>query len=127
MPPSDAGLSIDVAASSYGEEVRHSPAHDFDLVMLGMGPDGHVASLFPGRPEGDSQEHIAIAVLDAPKPPPERISLTFAAMDHTRRVWFVVSGADKADAAARAIEGDASLPAARVHGKDETLWHLADA
>ena len=125
MPASDAGLSIDDAAAAYGEEIRNSPGHDFDLVMLGMGPDGHIASLFPGRPEGDSQEHIAIAVLDSPKPPPERISLTFAALLHNERTWFVVSGEEKADAAARAIEGDQSIPAAHVRGKNETIWFLA--
>ncbi len=125
IPASDAGMDIDAAAASYGEEVRNSPGHDFDLVMLGMGPDGHVASLFPGRSEGPDADHIAIPVLDSPKPPPERISLTFEAINHTQRVWFVVSGPEKADAAARAIAGDASLPAAHVRGKLETIWFLA--
>ena len=124
MPPSDAGLSIDEAATAYGEELRNSPGHEFDLVMLGMGPDGHIASLFPGRTEGDSAD-IAIPVLDSPKPPPERLSLTFEAHNRAQRVWFVVSGQEKADAASRAIDGDQSLPAARVRGKAETLWHLA--
>ena len=124
MPASDAGMSIDDAAASYGRELRDSPGDDFDLVMLGMGPDGHVASLFPGRTEGDSPE-IAIPVLDSPKPPSERLSLTFEALNRAQRVWFVVSGSEKADAAARAIDGDQSLPAARVHGKTETIWHLA--
>lgn len=125
MPASDAGMSIDAAASAYGDELRASPGDTFDLVMLGMGPDGHVASLFPGRTEGESADHIAIPVLDSPKPPPERLTLTFEALCHAERVWFVVSGPEKADAAQRAIDGDLSLPAARVHGLRETVWHLA--
>lgn len=125
MPASDAGMSIEKAAAAYSEEMRASPGHDFDLVMLGVGPDGHIASLFPGRSEGDSPDHIAIPVLDSPKPPPERISLTFEALCRSARVWFVVSGPEKATAATRAIAGDQSLPAAHVHGMIETLWHLA--
>jgi len=125
MPAADSGLDIDAAAASYGDELRNSPGHDFDLVMLGMGPDGHVASLFPGRTEGEPPAHIAIPVLDSPKPPPERISLTFEALCRSSRVWFVVTGPEKADAAKRAIAGDQSLPAARVHGGQSTTWFLA--
>jgi len=124
MPASDAGMSLDEAAAWYGEELRESPAGDFDLVMLGMGPDGHIASLFPGRTDGDAAD-IAVPVRDSPKPPPERISLTFGALNRAQRIWFVVSGPEKADAASRAIDGDQSLPAARVQGKTETIWHLA--
>lgn len=125
MPASDSGISIDDAAAAYGEEIRNSPGHEFDLTMLGMGPDGHVASLFPGRSEGHSHDHIAIPVLGSPKPPPERISLTFDALNYSERVWFVVSGEEKAAPATRAIDGDPSLPAAHVHGRVETIWHLA--
>lgn len=133
MAPSDAGLSLDDAASAYGEEVRATGGGAFDLVMLGMGPDGHVASLFPGYPQVEVTDAIAVAVTDSPKPPPERISLTLEALNRSERVWFVVSGEEKADAATRAIAGDRALPAARVRPEGvpgserdyETIWFLA--
>ena len=71
--------------------------------MLGIGPDGHVASLFPGFPQLDVDDQIAVPVTGSPKPPPERISLTFAALNRTKAVWFLVSGDEKAPAVARAL------------------------
>lgn len=124
MPASDAGLSLDEAATAYAEELRTEGDGHFDLVFLGLGPDGHVASLFPGRPEVEA-DRIAVGVTDSPKPPPLRISLTLPALNRAERVWFVVSGEEKADAADRALGGDESLPAARVHGRSETLWFRA--
>ncbi len=102
----------------------------FDVVMLGVGPDGHVASLFPGSEQLDVDDAIAVAVTDSPKPPPERVSLTFAALNRTAEVWFVVSGAGKAEAVARALAtGDDApdvhdIPAVGVHGQDTTVWFL---
>ncbi len=64
--------------------------------MLGVGPDGHVASLFPGSPQLDATDAIAVGVTDSPKPPPERVTLTYEAMDRCRAVWFLVSGEEKA-------------------------------
>lgn len=129
MPASDAGQSLDEAAASYGAEVRASGAGAFDLVMLGMGPDGHIASLFPGRDEVEIEDEIAVAVRSSPKPPPERISLTLPPLCRSERIWFVVSGEEKADAAERAISGDQSLPAARAHASagphPTTTWFLA--
>ena len=93
--------------------------------MLGVGPDGHVASLFPGFPQLDSTE-IAVGVTDSPKPPPERISLTFPALNRARSVWFLVSGDGKAEAVARALGGADlhDVPAAGVTGHEETIWFL---
>ena len=82
--------------------------------MLGVGPDGHVASLFPGHPALDVDDQVAIAVHDSPKPPPERITLSFGAFERSRAVFFVVSGAEKADAVARAL-APAGSPGATVH------------
>lgn len=124
IPGSDSGLDLEQAAAAYAREVRESPTHSFDLVMLGMGPDGHVGSLFPGHPAAEIDD-IAVPVRDSPKPPPERVSLSLAALNHGERAWFVVAGADKAATARRALDGDRALPAAHVHGSAETLWFLA--
>ena len=101
-------------------------AASFDVVMLGVGPDGHVASLFPGHPQLDSDD-VAVAVTDSPKPPPERISLTFAALNRSRSVWLLVSGDGKAEAVAAALaaEGDVrTTPARGVRGQEDTVWFL---
>jgi 6-phosphogluconolactonase len=94
--------------------------------MLGMGPDGHVASLFPGHPALDVDDRIAVAVRDSPKPPPERISLSFSALNRSRSVWFLVTTEEKAEAADLAIRGADvhDVPAAGVRGRDETVWFL---
>jgi 6-phosphogluconolactonase len=129
MPAADAGVTLEDAARSYADELREHGSGEFDVVMLGLGPDGHVASLFPGRPEVDVDDLIAVPVSGSPKPPPERISLTVPALCRAAEVWFVVAeaheGGEKADAASRARAGDRSLPAAHVHGRRSTTWFLA--
>ena len=137
MPASDGGPGgpggpggIDEAARAYGDQLRHAGGDRFDVVMLGVGPDGHVASLFPRSTQLDVDDAVAVAVLGSPKPPPERISLTFGALNRAREVWFVASGAEKAEAVARATAtGDEAadlhaVPAAGVHGEERTLWFL---
>ncbi len=106
--------------------VRSEGSGAFDLVMLGMGPDGHVASLFPGHPQLDVTDRIAVPVTDSPKPPPERISLTFPALNRTHEVWFLVSGDGKADAVARALAPEGSVHATPARGitVEETTWFL---
>jgi 6-phosphogluconolactonase len=102
----------------------------FDVVLLGMGPDAHIASLFPGHPALDVTGTTAVAVHDSPKPPPDRISLTFEALESARQVWLVVAGAEKADAVRRALGGATDVhetPSAVVAGRDVTLWLLDTA
>ena len=108
----------------------------FDVVMLGVGPDGHVASLFPGRPELQERVRATLPVSDSPKPPPDRVSLTIPALNTARAVWLVVSGADKADAVRQSLaaasgdgrpDGADPLPAARVTGTQETVWWVDEA
>jgi 6-phosphogluconolactonase len=118
----DAG-SVAEAAEAYGGELRTHGGGGFEVVMLGVGPDGHVASLFPGQPTLDVDHEIAAPVTESPKPPPERVTLTLPTLNRTRATWLVVSGSEKADAVARALAGD-DLPAARVHGAEETVWFL---
>ncbi|MEP7089528.1 MAG: 6-phosphogluconolactonase [Nocardioidaceae bacterium] len=123
---------LERAAAAYGEEIRTQGNGMFDVLMLGVGPDGHVASLFPGFPQLDVDDAVAVPVTGSPKPPPERISLTFGALNHSRAVWFVVSGAGKADAVARALSTGPGrpdvheIPAVGVSGQHETLWFLDD-
>lgn len=130
MAPSDGGLTPEEAATAYETEVRrslHSRDDDlavFDVVLLGVGPDGHIASMFPGHPGLQARDAIAVAVHDSPKPPPTRISLTLTCLGRSREVWFLVAGADKATAVSRGVAGDdvERTPAAGVRGRDRTLW-----
>jgi 6-phosphogluconolactonase len=117
---------VEAGAAAYAAEIKAHGAGQFDIMMLGIGPDGHIASLFPGFPQLDATDAIAVGVTGSPKPPPERISLTFEALRHSRSVWFLVSGEGKADAVARALGGADlhEIPAAGVTGTDETIWFL---
>ena len=123
FPADDDGLTLDQAAADFAAHVRRV-APVFDLVLLGMGPDGHVASLFPGKPEPESGAWV-IAEHDSPKPPSQRLSFTYEALNSSDEVWFVVAGADKQDAVSVAM-GDTpqSLPVGRVHGKVLTQWFI---
>lgn len=126
FPATDSGLSVDEAAGSFEQVVRQSGAGAFDILMLGIGPDGHVASLFPGFPQLDDVDHIAVGVTGSPKPPPDRLTFTVPALNNSHSVWFVASGEGKAAAVASAL-GGADLhetPAAGVSGSEETIWFL---
>jgi 6-phosphogluconolactonase len=120
MPASGGGLELDRAAEAYARELDDVV---FDICLLGMGPDGHVASLFPEHPSSYA-EGTVIPVRASPKPPPERISLTLPVINRSHEVWFVVSGADKAAAAKMALlgAGPMQVPAAGVSGAERTLW-----
>lgn len=124
MPSTADAPDVDSAAAAYAETLRRHGA-ELDIVMLGVGPDGHVASLFPGFPQLDS-DALAVGVTGSPKPPPERISLTLPALNRARSVWFLVSGSGKADAVAAALGGadPHEIPAAGVAGREETVWFL---
>jgi 6-phosphogluconolactonase len=126
MPATDeVHPDLEAAAASYDQLVRTREPGDFDLVLLGMGPDGHVASLFPGFPQLDVDDRIAVPVTDSPKPPPERISLTFTALNQAGEVWFLVAGEGKADAVARALADEGSVhetPARGITAPNRTWW-----
>ncbi|WP_109508577.1 6-phosphogluconolactonase [Nocardioides speluncae] len=128
MPAADGpfGPDLDAAAAAYASTLRAEP---FDIVMLGMGPDGHCASLFPGFPQVHAAGPV-VPVTGSPKPPPERLSLTIPALSNTRDIWFLVSGDGKADAAARALARDArvdDVPASGPRGLERTVWYLDTA
>lgn len=117
---------VDAAAAAYSEQIRAHGTGMFDVLMLGVGPDGHVASLFPGTPALDVTDRVAVGVTGSPKPPPERITLTFPTLNRSRAVWFLVSGEGKAEAVGRAWSGAdiQDVPATGVSGLEETVWFL---
>jgi len=127
----DASESAEASAEAYGASIREFGQKAWDVVLFGVGPDGHVASLFPHHPAQRIGDAIAVAVHDSPKPPPDRVSLTFECFERSHEVWFLVAGPDKADAVAAALAPGADrwdVPAAGVRGTDATLWLLdADA
>jgi 6-phosphogluconolactonase len=126
----DASASAEASASSYATTVREFGQGEFDVVLLGVGPDGHVASLFPHHPAQRITDAVAVAVHDSPKPPPDRVSLTFECLNRTREVWFLVAGSDKADAVASALAPGVDrwdVPASGVRGSAATRWLLDQA
>ena len=131
MPTADGPApDLDAAAARYADELRRHGAGRFDIVLLGVGPDGHVASLFPGHPQLDAEDTIAVGVRDSPKPPQQRISLSFPALERTDEVWFVAAGEAKAEAVRRALTPGTDphdVPAARPRGQRRTLWLLDSA
>ena len=127
------GDDVEAAAKRYSAELAaavrpedHGDVPTFDVLMLGVGPDGHVASLFPERPAVYEDERPVVAVHGAPKPPPTRITLTFPALNAAREVWFLVAGEEKAGAVRLALSGagPVQIPAAGVRGRQRTLWLL---
>jgi 6-phosphogluconolactonase len=134
MPSSDAGFDEPEEAAAWYAEQLAAEAEDgrsvprIDVLMLGMGPEGHVASIFPDSP-AVSDERPVVAVRDCPKPPPTRISLGFSAITSAEEVWLLVSGEGKAEAVARALGGAApsELPAAGARGRRATRWLLDEA
>ena len=125
-PASDEVASVDESAEAYARAFGEHGA-GFDILMLGIGPDGHVASLFPGHPALGAVGTLAVGVPDSPKPPPGRVTFTFEALAGSDAVWFVASGEGKAEAVARALADEGSIsetPARGVVGTTETLWWL---
>jgi len=135
MPASDGpyGPDADAAAAGYAAELAaasapqdHGPVPEFDVLMLGVGPDTHVASLFPELPGVRETERTVVGVHGAPKPPPVRVSLTLPAIRAAREVWLLAAGEDKAEAVALALSGAGEIqaPAAGAYGRARTLWLL---
>jgi 6-phosphogluconolactonase len=127
----DAGVELDAAADAYAAELAAAaPAGKslprFDITFLGVGPDGHIASLFPERSGVREETRAVIPVRNSPKPPPERLSLTLPVINSSDRIWLVLAGADKASALGLTL-ADASVfevPAAGAHGVKSTLFFV---
>jgi 6-phosphogluconolactonase len=135
MPPSDGahGDDVDAAARAYAAELGaaarpedHADVPSFDVLMLGVGPDGHVASLFPDHPAMYEVDRTVVGVRGAPKPPPVRISLTLPAINAATEIWLLAAGAEKAPSVGLALSGAGpmAVPAAGVAGRRRTLWLL---
>ena len=115
----DTGLTLDESAAAYAADLARfgtdeHPWPSFAVCFLGVGPDGHIASLFPDREEVTVTDAAVLAVRDSPKPPPERVTLTRPVINSSKRVWLVMTGADKASALGLALAGASysSVPAA---------------
>lgn len=98
----------------------------FDIIHLGMGEDGHTASLFPGHPALDEREALVLEIHDSPKPPPDRLTFTLPVLNAARAVLFMVQGAGKREALARVLRRDPALPASRVQPLDGELQFIVD-
>jgi 6-phosphogluconolactonase len=117
------------AAWLYGLEIREQvPGCVFDVVLLGMGPDGHTASLFPGHPVLDVRDAPCAPVHGSPKPPPERVTLSLPLLRAARFTLLLATGEEKADALARVRAGDREVPTALLgDGLDEIACDRAAA
>jgi 6-phosphogluconolactonase len=135
MPASDGpdGNDPEAAAQRYADALAaatphedHGAAPNFDLLTLGVGPDGHIASLFPDRPAVYETERTVVAVRGAPKPPPIRLTMTAPTISGATDIWLIVSGEEKARAVALALSGagPTQIPAAGASGRMRTLWLL---
>ena len=134
------GLSVKDAATEYAGQILHLPETVipkstgsvrlpvFDLILLGIGPDGHVASLFPNKEQTGVKEGIVLPVENSPKPPPERITFSLPVINAAKQIVIVAFGGGKAEVIQRALEVQAlpgSLPAQLVQPETGNLtWYL---
>jgi 6-phosphogluconolactonase len=131
IPARRDGAAIDADARSYADLLARR-AHErgdagsvpaFDVLMLGLGPEGHVGSVFPHATGISGDADTVVSVLDCPKPPPQRITLSLPAMRHARQTWIATAGADKAAAVAGILarRPEDEVPACGAQGRDATL------
>ena len=136
--PADAAEdALEEIADAYEQElIREFASKDaarfpvFDLILLGVGPDGHTASLFPGHALLSEDDRWVAYITDSPKPPPRRITLTYPVINHAARVAFVASGANKADTLKTVLDHpEQGLPASRVRPitPGQVYWFVDDA
>lgn len=122
---------IESAALAYEAELASAAVDGaryplFDMLFLGVGPDGHVASLFPEHAQVLESQRVVVAETDSPKPPPERLTFTMPVINSANRVWLVLAGSDKASALGLALAGASvtEVPAAGVEGRKRTVFFV---
>ncbi|KAJ0171993.1 hypothetical protein K1T71_012756 [Dendrolimus kikuchii] len=123
------GVSAEEAAKDYTEKLRKAFSSDefkFDLLLLGMGPDGHTCSLFPGHALLNETQLKVASITDSPKPPPQRVTLTYPVINNARNCIFAISGAGKADMIKRVLKDKEDLPAGRVGPLDGRVHWIVD-
>lgn len=125
----DTTLPATKAARKYQKVIETEMGNPpkFDAILLGVGPDGHTASLFPGHPLLTETQRYVASVLDSPKPPPERVTLTMPVLKNAGSIFFIVTGANKADILPRVLlpADDSQLPAAMVQiANISTHWYV---
>jgi 6-phosphogluconolactonase len=121
--PADAARAYErVLKSYYGTETLDPGRPLFDVLLLGLGPDGHTASLFPGNGVLDERERWVAEVIGAK--PEARLTLTYPALDSSRHVAFLAAGADKRIVLGRVLAGDQALPAARLNPVGDLTWFV---
>ena len=130
----DSGITLDEAAHAYAAELARfgtesDPWPSFAVCFLGVGPDGHIASLFPDRIEVTETDATVLPVRDSPKPPADRVTLTRPVINSSKRVWLVLTGADKASALGLALAGASytNVPAAGAKGRKRTVFFVDEA
>lgn len=117
------------AVAAYEETLRRVAPRGFDVHLAGMGGEGHMNSLFPHSAAVAERDRLVVAVTDSPKPPAQRATLTLPAVCGSRRVWFLVSGAEKAEATSHLAAGSANpaeWPAAGARGAEETVLFVTE-
>ncbi len=131
MPRAVDGYSLEQAAADYARELKEyapegAEVPSFAVVLLGMGPDAHIASLFPHHADAERNDAPAIPIHNSPKPPPLRVSLTFDAIQSADEVWVIAAGAEKAPAVAQGLAGAprSEAPVSGAQGRSRTLWLL---
>jgi 6-phosphogluconolactonase len=131
FPASDEIGDLDEAARVYAQELADEAPEGakyprFDIMFLGVGPDGHIASLFPGHPEIRIRDVSVVPVRNSPKPPPLRLSLTLPVIQSADRIWMVLAGGDKASAIGLALAGASvdEVPVAGAQGRKRTVFFV---
>ncbi|XP_076800224.1 putative 6-phosphogluconolactonase [Clavelina lepadiformis] len=130
----DTSLSVEACAADYENKMRKVFASnwpEFDLLLLGMGPDGHTCSLFPGNPVLEESALWIAPISNSPKPPPQRITMTLPVLNNARNVAFICTGENKADMVKEVFKSGKVLknlpPAALVKPNLGTLHWIMDA
>ncbi|MDP2012709.1 MAG: 6-phosphogluconolactonase [Actinomycetota bacterium] len=132
MAGPDRAASVEESAASYADllnEVGEGSVPEFDVLLLGIGPDAHVASLFPEHPAWRETGEV-VAVHDSPKPPPLRVSMSLPTLNRARQSWVLASGASKQDAVLWSFDEQATataVPASGISGSQQTLFLVDEA